>query len=392
MPADSPTSAFDSSTWRYAIVVDASSSASSLQIFEWRPGREGRLPEVVPAPRADDPGAEAPWETRVKPGLGSFSERPGEAAESLVPLIEYALAKVTDPQRLAETSLYLRATAGLRLLEPEEQAAILASVDSYLETTPFGSTSARVISGAEEGLFGWITVNYLLGHLHHGGRFPTVGALDLGGASTQITFQPLDYPRQHGHEVALGDDVYHLYTLSYLGLGQDQAREAVSSPACFLVGYPTPQGPGTGDFDGCREAIRDSLAAPCSEDESPCSLFGAYQPALYGDFLALSAYAYITRFFGLEERLRPEDLAAAGRVFCSRDWSAWVAEEPEIADDSYLPTYCYGAAHVVTLLTDGFGFPADTERISAPFRVQGTPIGWTLGALLTELAGNPATN
>lgn len=65
----------------------------------------------------------------------------------------------------------------------------MASVRNYLSTTPFKFQDkwARVISGEEEGVFGWITVNYLASTLvPQGGT--TLGALDLGGASTQITF------------------------------------------------------------------------------------------------------------------------------------------------------------------------------------------------------------
>ena len=61
--------------------------------------------------------------------------------------------------------------------------------------------------------------------------------------------------------------------------------------------------------------------------------------------------------------------------------------DPSIGDNAYVPEYCFSAAYVVTLLTEGLGFPADTDRVTAPLRVQGTPIGWTLGALLYELAG-----
>ncbi len=391
-PSAGSATATGSTGWSYALVIDASSSASTLAIFEWKPAIGGRLPRVEAAPRTGSPATKAAgerWEKRVKPGLGSYRGRPNEAAASLEPLIEYALDKIgSDPATLARTSVSVRATAGMRLLGADDRAQILSSIDRYLESTPFGSTPARVISGAEEGLYGWITVNYILGHLEHGGRFSTVGALDLGGASTQITFQPLDFPKRFAETITLGSNTYNLYAKSYLDLGQDKARETVASPACFLVGYPSPHGPGTGDFDACRTAIREALSAPCPEGEPSCSMFGSYQPPLYGDFLALSVYAYTADFFGLRDRVRPEDLEAAGRDFCSRDWQLWVADEPEIADDPYLPLYCYAAVHVVTLLTDGFGFPADTDRISAPLKIQGRATGWALGALLYELAGS----
>ena len=371
----------------YGLVIDASSSASTLHIYEWTQesaeGRSLRLPSIV---GLETDGRSTDCEP-AEPGLSQYAGRPDDTAGSLEPLVRCALERIgNDPRDLQRTSLHLRATAGLRLLAAEDQEAILTSVRSYLATTPFGSTSARIISGEEEGVYGWLSVNYLLGHLEHGGAFPTVGALDLGGASTQITFVPLDRPRADGQAISLAGNTYHVYTHSYLGLGQDQARQAVSSPACFLKGYPIPAGGvGTGDYDGCRDAIRDTLARPC--DDEPCSLFGVFQPPVYGDFLALSVYAYTSRFFGLEGRLSPSELESLARPFCAQSWNRLVADDPSVADNPYLPNYCFSAAFVVTLMTDGFGLPFTTERVHAPIKVQGTPVGWALGALLYELAG-----
>ena len=372
--------------WSYALVIDASSSASALQIYQWRPRAGGRLPQIEPAPFPRHPTDET-WEIKVKPGLGVYDGRPEEAARSLQPLVDFALRKIgNDPDTLQRTSLHLRATAGVRLLATDQQEEILIAVRDYFDTLPLGAFSARVISGAEEGAYGWIAVNYILGHLEHGGPFPTVGALDLGGASTQITFVPLDYPRSESLPVKIGDNTYHLYTRSYLGLGQDQARRTVGSAACFMRGYPIAEGGlGTGDFEKCRRAIVAAFAAPCMD--GPCSLFGVYQPPLYGEFIAFSVYAYAAEFFDLGQQLVPETLAEKGAAFCAQEWSSLVAADPGVADNPYLPNYCYAAAHIATLLTDGFGFTSDTERITAPVRVQGSSVGWALGALVYELAG-----
>ncbi len=365
--------------WSHGLVIDASSSASTLYSYRWRPSDRGPLPEIRTATADCDP---------VEPGLGSYGGRPAEAAASLAPLLACARTSIgDDPDALRRTSLYLRGTAGLRLLPDDQRGEILDAARELLDGAGFGTTSARVISGDEEGIYGWLAVNYLLGHLEHGGPFPTVGALDLGGASTQITFIPLDFPRVHGVPVTLAGNTYHLYTHSYLGLGQDEARLAVDSPACFLANYPIPGGgTGTGDFDGCRAAIASTHAREC--DDAPCSLFGVYQPPVYGDFLAFSVYAYTARFFGIQGRLTPALLAAAGAEFCGQDWNELLAADPSVASNPYLPNYCFSAAYVVTLLTDGFGFSADTDRVHAQLQVQGERTNWSLGALLYELAGD----
>lgn len=393
LPTDAPTQAAElPDAWRYALVIDASSSASTLFIYQWRDTDDRRLPSIQAAPFPRAAGEEA-WTTRVRPGLGVYADRPAAAARSLEPLIEYALEKIgDDPEALAGTSVYVLGTAGIRPLPEEQKQAIIQAIVDYLETTPLEPASVRAISGAEEGIFGWLSVNYLLGHLEHGGRFPTVGALDLGGASTQITFVPLDHPREHRQAVDLRGQVYQVYTYSYLGFGQDEARENVASPACFLEGYPLPEDyalpsgtVGTGDWTGCLGAIRAQLTRPCADE--PCSLFGVYQPPLYGDFLAFSVYAYAADFFDLRGSLSPARMAAAGEAFCAQDWRQLVADDPGLDSNPYYPNYCFSAAYIVTLLSDAFDLPDTTERVHAPLEVQGADVGWALGALLFELAG-----
>ena len=41
---------------------------------------------------------------------------------------------------------------------------ILSSLGAYLTSLPFSFMGAKIISGQEEGLYGWITVNYLMGN------------------------------------------------------------------------------------------------------------------------------------------------------------------------------------------------------------------------------------
>jgi hypothetical protein len=62
-PPPAPTASEDT-TWRYALVIDASSSASWLQIYQWRSTPDNGLPEiqVAPYPRNRDTAA---WEKKV---------------------------------------------------------------------------------------------------------------------------------------------------------------------------------------------------------------------------------------------------------------------------------------------------------------------------------------
>ena len=140
------------------------------------------------------------------PGLSSFASHPEDVSEYLKPLIEYAAARV--PVELQhQTPLYLLATAGLRLLPLSQQADVLQAACLAIRAQgsfQFDCHQARVVSGEAEGVFGWLAVNYLRGHLQqqvtpgHGASEAAapasaasepVGFMDMGGGSAQLVFQ-----------------------------------------------------------------------------------------------------------------------------------------------------------------------------------------------------------
>ena len=45
---------------------------------------------------------------------------------------------------------------------------ILESIENYFESQPFDFRDAQIISGQEEGIYGWITANYLMGNFLQG--------------------------------------------------------------------------------------------------------------------------------------------------------------------------------------------------------------------------------
>ena len=55
-----------------------------------------------------------------------------------------------------------------------------------------GSNAVEIMDGSDEGVFAWMTVNFLLGALGGTGIQNTVPTIDLGGGSMQLTFHPKD--------------------------------------------------------------------------------------------------------------------------------------------------------------------------------------------------------
>lgn len=118
--------------------------------------------------------------TGLIPGISTFSDSPSNVGrQHLEPLLNYALEHVPERHQ-SSTPLFLLATAGMRLLSPQRQQAILSSACAYArEHTPFllpdCDAHFQVIDGKTEGLYGWISINYLLGsfdrpELHNHGK------------------------------------------------------------------------------------------------------------------------------------------------------------------------------------------------------------------------------
>jgi Golgi nucleoside diphosphatase len=99
--------------------------------------------------------------------------------EHLEPLLTYAIKHIPEKHQ-PSTPLFLLATAGMRLLSSAQQTAILSSACQYARAnTPFllpdCDAHFQVIDGRTEGLYGWISINYLLGSfdrpdLHNHGK------------------------------------------------------------------------------------------------------------------------------------------------------------------------------------------------------------------------------
>ena len=187
----------------------------------------------------------------IQPGLSSFGDRPLAAAESLDPLMDKAVKVVPESLRKC-TPVAVKATAGLRLLGPSQSTEILKAVERRLHDNypfPLQETDGVVImDGKDEGVYAWITANYLLNTIRADTppNTPSYAVLDLGGASTQIVFEPkFSKPDsslvdgEHKYDLKFGGKTHVLYQHSYLGYGLMHARKSVHRLVDFMASLRT---------------------------------------------------------------------------------------------------------------------------------------------------------
>ncbi|KAM6243760.1 ectonucleoside triphosphate diphosphohydrolase 8-like [Porphyrio hochstetteri] len=412
-------------TVKYGIVLDAGSSHTSLFVYEWDSDKENDTGVVRQTSSCDAQGQ----------GISSYANDPPKAGASLRVCLDKAL-QVIPAAKQRDVPLYLGATAGMRLLREQNSSAadrVLAEVARTMQEYPLSFRGARILSGEEEGAYGWITINYLLdSFMKYSPRTNTwvrpeaaniFGALDLGGASTQISFVPegsgIAWKAASGF--TLYGFSYDIYTHSYLCYGQNEvlrrlAKELiVGSPAstrvhhpCYPTDYtetillssfrtsPCTNGSdlhptlgdrsvtleGRGDASGCLAAIRKLFNFSACGQSQDCTFDGVYQPPVRGQFIAFSAFYYNFKFLNLTEGQSLATVRENIERFCMRSWEDLSSSYPE-ENPERLPNYCANANYILTLLLDAYKFNETSwNNIFFQMKAGSADIGWTLGYML----------
>lgn len=417
----------------YAVVFDAGSTHTSMFVYKW----DGAKHEGTAIARQLGETCNAKGS-----GIGSFENNPSGAGASLMDCLKKAETLVPS-EKYATTPVYLGATAGMRLIQlrnPRASEDILKSIRDTFSVSKFHlinpKTSVRIISGSDEGIFSWVSSNYLTNVFNvempwvKGPKprfqYSSAGALDLGGASTQITFIPKEgtvMPKGYNHKVTLYGENYDVYTHSFLCYGVVQMLNTIHAVlikknptvnniqhVCLPRGYqknvsttdifasPCVSGTvkdlnitfiGTGNEKECQALLSENLFNKSSCPYSQCSFNEVYQPTVTGPFFAFSSYFYVAEFMNLTQNSATFPLAEfknATTKLCKKSWNE-LLEIPisEGGTSQYLMEYCVRAQYISLLLHNNFNFTKEQwTSVNFVSKVSGSEVGWTLGFILNE--------
>ncbi|GAB5588395.1 Golgi apyrase [Umbelopsis nana] len=418
---------------RYGIVIDAGSSGSRVHIYSWKDyahlvetqppeALRGKIPTVE---RGDKLGLK--WTLKEHPGISSYAGKTKDIGEHLKMLLDFA-EEVVPVQEHNRTPIFVMATAGMRLLPKEDQDDILRSTCNYIKkNSNFKLDNCgkqiKIISGELEGLYGWTAVNYLMGGFdasigaaldeqpkNAGGireQHHTFGFLDMGGASTQIAFEP-----EHHQKEEHMDDLekitlhtldgrrieYDVFVTTFLGYGSNEARrryledrvrmayQEAGPKADLLDEHHTlhlddPCLPtnlnltdssstsialtlhGTGSFSKCLESTLPLLNKDVECPTEPCLFNGVHTPHidwLVNKFVGISEYWYsshdILGLGGVYDFLEYEKKATD---YCQSEWETILSEHKHASDLDMqrFEMQCFKAAWIVNVLHDGIEIP-----------------------------------
>lgn len=347
---------------RYNVVFDAGSSGTRMFIYQ----------TIAPL----NPLIVTLFTDNNNIPLASFANNPAAAGNAIQPLLTEATNvlqtyQITPSQAIAS----VLGTAGMRVLTEAQQAAIYQSVANTIVSNNYGLGETKTISGQQEGLYQWLEVNYLNSSL---GTYLTRGIIEIGGASAQVAFVANTPSNPNVIKLTINGVVYDLFSISFLGLGQDLARQsmdAVQPPLdpdnCYPVGYN--QGPITGNFLYSRcLANYGEVLTNFSMLSQLTSVPGFTSQSYYG----IAAIYFNATFLGISNNFNPLSIRNAITSICSNSYAQLQQLYPGLpqlfnkcADSTYVDSFLYSSPGLNLV-----GIPVEPV-----VTISGVPITWTGG-------------
>jgi apyrase len=317
---------------------------------------------------------------------------------------------------LSDVNFYLKATAGMRSISEEEQNKKLDAVRKAIRKSEFKFLEddwAKVINGSEEGLFGWMTSNYLnkilLKNEEEKKQIDVpYGSIDLGGYSLEITFSTNETIKEHYINLSFTEVDYDLYSYSFHDYGQTRFYEllmesifnssksensTIITNPCYLEGYKETfefqnvnyTFVGNANISQCQEYIKAFMKI---NKESEKSMNNVYQPKIPEDlkFYGISGLYWIANFFNISDDNEFHsglEILNVTEKFCKKNWEDAIKEYR--TDREFLKRYCFLGYYLYYLLVEGFKIDKSRKVINFPAKINNIETGWTLGAMSYEI-------
>lgn len=385
----------------YEGVIDAGSSGTRLYLYALQSGPQGPSVSLL---LEDEPDSLR--------GLSNYAEKPEQAGQGeIAPLLNrleaFLQAKSIDSSAVRVSVL---ATAGMRLVDPIATARIYESVRHEIVSRGFTVREVGTITGQSEGIYAWVDVNYLKGNLRPGQ--PTEGIVEIGGASAQIALA-VHSSDQHSdliRHIRIGDQAYNVLSVSYLGLGQNEARRAMIEKTKSEALDLNPCYPNSHSERVVFDAVKGRKGVEALKVAATKSLFTQACFELYTDVLqSTSALAMnnfpIAQFHSVPGFESKNFILMASFYLKLKDWDllgdkhpdrsllaevfgrcvgadAWATVSGRQGTGFFAQNACANATYLYTFIFSSRGLALPSSRVQALGDVNGESLTWTRGYAL----------
>ncbi|KAL4455363.1 hypothetical protein ABPG74_012515 [Tetrahymena malaccensis] len=394
------------------VLLDAGSSSTKIRLYSSVCRKIAQIPELQAlTPLGSDGKAKFPDKIQVNGKNVALTAVPLTQTD-FTNYFNVAFQIINDMKQFYNFSqkpfLFLRATAGLRLLTQDQQDQILnlvRTVFTNLDSFYFLDDSwAKVITGEEEGLFLWLSVNYAYQKIKHQNtqQFDiqnTVAVIDIGGASAQIAFSStqannkfLDLPEKTRVQI---------YSHTILGYGNDQMIASILGNADHASCFQKTDGftaqikdqnitvNGNYDFVKCTNAMLQFMGITGCQYLQDGSVQNCSSSSKIQQLTSQKQIIGASSIFYSKQDLYSK-LSLSGDTFTLKDFREQVKQfcSMTLANADYqanqrIFTSCIQMMWVSTFLIDGLGLL--NNQVTSLQQYNQFNIDWSLGSLIFDI-------
>ena len=387
-------------------VVDAGSSGSRIYLYKSTP--DDSFIQITTLFTSKDVPHELSWYDGTK---GADSAPGNAGAAGIQPLLLRMNAYMSNHGiRKDQVAVSVLATAGMRMVDANTASTIYQSVKSTVTGNGFTFHQVGTLTGQNEGLYAWADVNFLAGNFKRGAV--TQGIVEVGGASSQVAFVTWSSQDPNVVTPLVNGVRYPVFSVSYLGLGQSQARlamikDSASGGVDASVCYPNN---GTGS-PAAYDADAGKLHVSSTGSSYSAACFGVYEKVITNvtasagnnypiatisslkgfnttQFVGVSSVYKVLKDWGALNAANPQQSlqdAVISKCSGSNAWPGVLAQYKNVtgvfsqnacANATYLNAYVYGHQSL----------GIHPSRLVGTGTINGSDLTWTRGFLIVDAA------
>jgi hypothetical protein len=389
----------------YQIVVDAGSSGSRVYLYKIIELNNSVNIQLVQNINNKN---EAIDNLKIYGGISNYATQLNQLDTTFIePLRKYVNSFCTnhiiENNNCYNIPVHILSTGGMRLLPESQNIAINTYILSKLKNVGFNNkqNEATTIPGWQEGLYSWLDINYLNNVFDSNQN--TQNLIEVGGASAQIAFEfesnisnliENNNPNisQNIVNFMLGKKLYHIYSVSFLGLGQDQALLKMKSDTMhnFCLNKSNNDLDSNFEYSTCSK-IYEGIISSYNISQTLTGI-----KPINNSYYAIGSFYYNNMFWSESAKFSPEIIIVPGihrfiENQCNEKTLNEIKDSQKDKSNNKPELECPNITYTDLFLNNIQLLQANNTMIKSLLTLNNHEISWTLGFIFAKYSSQKYT-